>query len=344
MHELASELNIQWVSWLNSPRRFVAVSHLNPDGDAIGSSLGLKHLLEPMGHTVAVIMPSQSPHYMNWAPGFESILHADSDYESCCEWIAQADGIFCLDFGVLNRTKNLEDPIRQAKGIKINIDHHIDCEPFAQYNYRDVTASSTCELIYRLVRELQPTTSGSISKACATCLYAGLSTDTGSFRHRNTDAPTLRTAADLIEMGAEVEYINYGLYSRQSESRLRLTGFCLLERLSILSDLHTAYIKILAEDYDRFQVQPGDTEGLVNMALSVEGVNLGILMVERPDAVRMSFRSVGSFSANELAAQFGGGGHYNAAGARSLDSLEATEIKLLSLLQQYQSQLDYQPY
>lgn len=342
MPETENTGGADWLSWFKEPRKIVAVGHMNPDGDAIGSTLGLKHLLEPMGHRVSVIVPTETPGYMDWAPGFRTILNAETDLEACLQVISTADAIFCLDFGVLNRSKSLEGPIKESKAVKANIDHHIDFEPFAQFNYRDVSASSTCELVYRLALELGG--KSAVSANCATCLYAGLSTDTGSFRHRNADARTMRIAADLIELGADVEFINYGLYSRQSEDRLRLTGFCLLERLRVLSDLRTAYVTINAVDYDRFKVKPGDTEGIVNLALSVRGVNLGILLVERPDSVRLSFRSIGSFPANQLAAYFGGGGHYNAAGARSLESLDTTEIKLLNLLQQHQAQLDYDPF
>ena len=340
-----STTGLEWLDWLSVPRKLVAISHMNPDGDAIGSCLGLKHLLEPLAHQVSVIMPTQSPRYMNWAPGFGSILHADLHLEECSRLIEEAEGIFCLDFGVLDRTKSLEAVIRKAPGIVFNIDHHIDTEPFAQFAFCDTEASSTCELVYRLGTQLERQLERKlISSASATCLYAGLSTDTGSFRHRNTNSRTLRIAADLVESGASVEEINFGLYARQTESKVRLMGFCLQERLRVLPDLHTAFITLPATDYERFQVEPGDTEGLVNLALSIEGVNLGVLLVERPDNIRLSFRSFGSFPANELAAHFGGGGHFNAAGARNTDSLQATESKLLELLRRYRSQLDYQPF
>ncbi len=336
---------LEWLDWLSIPRKLVAISHMNPDGDAIGSCLGLKHLLEPLSHQVSVLMPTQSPRYMNWAPGFGSILHADNQFEECSRLIEEAEGIFCLDFGVLDRTKSLEAAIRRATGIVFNIDHHIDTEPFAHFAIYDTEASSTCELVYRMGKQLEHRLERRLfSSASATCLYAGLSTDTGSFRHRNTNSRTHRVAADLVELGASVEEINFGLYARQSESKLRLMGFCLQERLRVLPELHTALISLPAIDYERFQVEPGDTEGLVNLALSVEGVNLGVLLVERPDNIRLSFRSLGSFPANKLAAHFGGGGHFNAAGARSTDSLQVTEFRLLELLLSYRSLLDYQPF
>jgi len=315
---------------------------MNPDGDAIGSTLGLKHLLEPLGHEVQVVVPTPKPNYMNWAPGFNTIWDAFQNEKEVLNAIAEADAIFCMDFGVLSRAKSLEEPIAQAAGFKVNIDHHMDYEPFAQYEIRDIAASSTCELVYRMARLLPQ--KPHINADCANCLYAGISTDTGSFRHRNASAHTLRIAADLIEAGADVEFVNYGLYSCQTENRLRLTGFCLLERLKVLEQFKTAYISINAKEYEQFNIQPGDTEGLVNLALSVDGVNLGVLLVERPDSVRLSFRSMGKFPANQLAAHFNGGGHYNAAGGRSQESIETTEIKLLNLLQQYESQLNYKPF
>jgi bifunctional oligoribonuclease and PAP phosphatase NrnA len=327
---------------LQTPQKVVITTHLNPDGDAIGSSLGLYHYLVQQGHKVKVVLPNALPSFLNWLPGCEAVHYASSEFDLCAQFIREAEIIFGLDFGVLSRIRELEPVVSEVDAFKVNIDHHIEDDGFANLYYRDNRASSTAELIYRLIEDFGDIQQLTVNSAIA--IYCGLTTDTGSFRYSNTTPKTHQIVSHILQLGVDTAIINERLYSSYTEQRTRFVGYALFERLKILPELRTAYIKISLSDYVAFNIQPGDTEGLVNYTLSIGTVNFGILLVERPGMIRMSFRSKGQFAANEFAAHFEGGGHHNAAGGTSYTTLEETENKLLHLLQQYQQQLDYNPY
>ena len=327
---------------LREPANILITAHTNPDGDAIGSACGLRGFLDSFGHTLRALAPTRVPGYLQWIAGQDDIIISEYDPEPAKKAVEEADLIFCLDFGALSRLRSLEEPVRAAKAPKINIDHHREPEDFARYYLRDVGASSTAELVYRFIDKMGEL--NRLTPNIANALMTGLITDTGSFQHGNTTPAALRVTADLVERGGNMAYVNYSLFGNMSENRARMTGYSLYERLKVLPDFRTAYIGIPQRMYKNFEIKPGDTEGLVNFALSVEGANLGILMIEYPDHVRMSFRSTGQFSAAELAGHFNGGGHYNAAGGRSPLTLEETETRLLTFLQQYRDQLNYTPF
>lgn len=327
---------------LRLAKRVAVISHVRPDGDAIGSSLGLAHFLRERGHLVSVINPSDVPEFLRWLPGTDKILSGESEMTSVEAAVSTCEILFCLDFGMLLRTEHLEPLLRSYQGPMVNIDHHLENEDFTQLKYVDPTASSTCELVYRFIRELDP--GYKPSTKVATCLYTGLMTDTGSFRFNTTTPAVHRMAADLVEGGANVQAIHRNIYDNYSLTRTRLLGFCLAERLVVLPELNTAYIKLSREDQVRYDVQPGDTEGIVNYALGIRGINLGIILIEKDDHVKLSFRSVGKFSADHLASHFHGGGHYNAAGGKEYGDLGHTEAKLLHILPQMKEELNYEPY
>lgn len=328
---------------LREPASILIAAHTNPDGDAIGSAYALRHFLAPFGHKLKTLVPTHVPNYLKWIVGEDDILVSEyDDQERAKQAVAEADLIFCLDFGALSRLRGLEETVREAEAPKVNIDHHREPEDFAQYYLRDVNASSTAELIYRFIDKMDERER--ITPQIANALLTGLITDTGSFQHASTTPAAMRITAELVERGGNMAFVNYSLFHNMSERRTRMLGYSLYERLKVLPDFRTAYIGIPRRMYQNFEIKPGDTEGLVNFALGVEGVNLGVLMIEYPDHVRMSFRSTGQFSAADLAGQFNGGGHYNAAGGRSPLSLEETETRLLTFLQQYREQLDYVPY
>jgi bifunctional oligoribonuclease and PAP phosphatase NrnA len=323
------------------PQKVVIVVHTRPDGDAMGSGLGLMHYLRSRGHQAQLIVPSAVPDYLRWMPGAAESLVGETQPDACLAKLTQAGWLFCLDFGLLSRTEGTEALLKQFAGTIVNIDHHLENGGFAQYVLRDTAASSTCELVYRYIQGLEDNTLPVISPQIATCLYTGIMTDTGSFRFETTTPAVHRTIADLIEAGAAVQRIHRAVYDSYSESRTRLLGYCLSEKMRVLRDYQTAYITLTLAEQERFGVQPGDTEGIVNYALGIHGVNFGAIMIEYPEQVKMSFRSVGSFSAAAFASNFAGGGHYNAAGGKSTDALLDTEARFLSLLPQYQAQLVY---
>ncbi|HAA11588.1 MAG TPA: DHH family phosphoesterase [Cytophagales bacterium] len=331
----------QFQALLSTPKRVVITTHHKPDADALGSSLGLAGYLKQYNHQVTVITPTDYPTFLNWMEGNnEVVVFTNTGMETkAAELVADADIIFCLDFSSLDRINQLGELVRASSAKKVLIDHHRNPEDFAQFVEWDVEAAATAQLIYRLLCAMGDREK--ITPAIADCLYAGIMTDTGSFRHSNTSKEVHLVVAELIDLGANVNRVSQLIYDNGSLDRLRFMGYALSERLEVLPQYSTAYIAISAEDLMRFQIKTGDTEGLVNYALSIEGVCFAALITEREDGVKLSLRSVGDFSVSDLASKhFNGGGHKNAAGGRSDKSFTETLAYFESLLPQYQSLLD----
>jgi phosphoesterase RecJ-like protein len=305
-----------FIQKLSSPRKIVITTHVKPDADALGSSLGLANYLLKKGHEVTVITPSDYPYFLTWMKGNDAIL----------------------DFSVLNRVNELGEIIRQSSAFIVNIDHHQDPEDFAHHRLWSTQAAATCELVYELIVSLGD--KELIDKHIAACLYAGILTDTGGFRHPNTTKNVHLVVAELLEAGANATEIANLIYDSNSLNRLKFIGFAITRRLVVREDLHTAYFVIGKKDLKKYQSQTGDTEGLVNYALSLEGVKLAALFSEREDGVKISFRSSVDVAVNKFAAaHFGGGGHKNAAGGKSSLSLKKTVARFESLVQEYQEDL-----
>lgn len=324
---------------IQTPRNVLITTHQNPDADAIGSSLGLAGYLLKKGHRVTVITPTDYPDNLKWMAGNENVVAFDEKNRlSIAQSVADADVIFCLDFSALNRVREMEPMIRQSRARKVLIDHHLEPEAFADASFWDGRAAATAELIFRLIDQLGD--KDLIDVPMAECLYAGLMTDTGSFRHASTTGDVHRVAAELLDVGVEPSPIHRRIYDNISLEKLRFLGYVLNEKLVVLPEYKAAYITITADELQRFRSKVGDTEGMVNYALAVEGVVMGILLIDRGDEIKLSFRSVGDFSVRELAStHFSGGGHKNASGGRTTLSLEQTVQKLLDLLPRYQEQL-----
>jgi phosphoesterase RecJ-like protein len=328
---------------LNVSRRIVIVTHTRPDADALGSSLGLWGYLTQTGHNCTVITPSDYPGFLRWMPGSKMVHVVNRNQPESQiraeELIREAELIFCLDFSNLKRIDTLELPVRNASGVKVMVDHHLEPETFSDFDFWDVTSAATASLILKLIEDLSG--KAYIGKAIANCLYAGLMTDTGGFRHSNTGAHEFNVAARLIQYGAEPSKVASAVYDSNSLNRLQLTGYVLCNKLTVLPEFHTAYMCITRAELDRFKAQTGDTEGLVNYGLSIEGVKLAVLMHDRDGEVKMSLRSTGNFSVNEMSRKhFKGGGHRNAAGGSSSESLEETLKKLISILPEYRDELN----
>jgi len=324
---------------LEEPKRIVIVPHVNPDADALGSSLGMASVLKKKGHEVTVISPTDYPSFLHWMKGNdEVIVYNQGNEQKADKIIEETDIIFCLDFCSLNRTDKMEHPLRQAKATKVLIDHHHGKEDFADFEYWDNKSAATCELIYQLLVDMGERQL--LDKHTAEALYAGIMTDTGSFRHPNTTKHVHEVVAALIGLGADVSKVSKLVYDNNSLNRLKFIGFALSERLEVLSEFNTAYFAISADDLSNFSSRTGDTEGLVNYALSIGGITMAAIIIERDDAVKLSFRSVGDFAVNELAAKhFEGGGHKNAAGGISRIGMKETVDKFLNLLPEYKKQL-----
>lgn len=333
--------NIQlFKAFMGQTRQVVIITHHKPDADALGSSLGLAGYLKKKGHSVAVVTPSDYPEFLHWMPGNDEVLAFDkTNQKQITDRINQAEIIFCLDFSALKRVQDLTEVLRNAPGKKVMIDHHLEPEDFAEFVKWDVQSASTAQLIYKLIHELGD--ESLIDANIADCLYAGLMTDTGSFRHSNTHHEEFAVAGELVRLGADPSKVSKLIYDTNTLERLRLMGFVLSEKLKVLPEYRTAYMTLSADELKRLGSQTGDTEGLVNYGLSIKGIRLSVMIHERKDSVKLSLRSLGEFSVNEMARKhFEGGGHRNASGGSSSLSLDQTLQKFLSILPEYKEQLN----
>lgn len=335
--------NIQaFKALIDVPGRMVIITHFKPDADALGSSLGLAGFLKKKGHEVTVITPSDYPAFLSWMHGNSEVVALSNESrepeKKAKTAIAAADAIFCLDFSSLKRIEDLEESVRKALGKKILIDHHLEPDQFADFVQWDARAASTAGLVFQLIEQIDE--KQLIDANIANCLYAGVMTDTGGFRHSNTTQTEFLVASELTGLGANPSYVAKQIYDTNSLERLKLTGFVLSKKLQVVPDYHTAYITLTSDELKQFSSQTGDTEGLVNYGLSIKGIKLSVLMYDRKEEIKLSFRSLGDFSVNEMAKKyFEGGGHKNASGGTSRLSLEATLQRFLKILPEYKLQL-----
>ncbi|TYB77047.1 DHH family phosphoesterase [Bizionia myxarmorum] len=324
---------------LQTPKKMVIVPHKNPDGDAIGSTLGLYHYLKMHNQDAVVIAPNDYPEFLKWMPGEDTVLKYDSNTANCDMLIENADVIFTLDFNALNRTGDMEQALKASKGLKIMIDHHQQPDDYATYMYSDVRMSSTCEMVYNFIDMLGD--KALINPDIATCLYTGIMTDTGSFRFASTTSETHRVTAHLIESGAEHSEIHNAVMDANSFERMQLLG-CALTNLKVIPESKTAYISLTQDELNHYNYRKGDTEGFVNYALSLQNIIFAAIFIEdkQNNIIKISLRSKGDFSVNEFArSHFEGGGHTNAAGGKSDLNLQETVEKFISILPSYNEAL-----
>jgi phosphoesterase RecJ-like protein len=325
---------------LSTPQKIVITTHQRPDADALGSSLGLMLYLQKKGHIVTVITPTDYPNFLKWMKSNdEVVIYGDETKSLSADLISDANLIFCLDFSALSRIDELGDLVRDAPADKVLIDHHLEPEDFAKFRSWDTNAAATAELVYDFIIDLNDELL--IDKDIAECLYGGILTDTGSFKHPNVTQHVFEVCSDLVAKGADSSKVSKLIYDTNSEDRLRLLGYSLSEKLKVLPEYNTAYFALSAEEMKSFNAQAGDTEGLVNYALSIGGIKMAALIKDSHGVIKMSFRSVGDFSVNEFArAHFNGGGHKNAAGGRGDSDLEGVVSKFENLLKDYKQKLN----
>lgn len=309
-----SESSISYLKKLLGEKSDVLITtHYNPDGDAIGSSLALFHFLLSQGIDAKVLVPNELPSFLEWMPGIDQvIIYMDNTWLGN-KIIQEADLIFCVDYNALNRVKLFTDELRSSSATRIIIDHHIQPENEFDLVFSVVGVSSTAELLYQILDEAG--FAQSITREMAECFFVGIMTDTGSFSFACNRPETFEIAAKLIKTGMDVERVHRMVYDTYSESRMRLLGHCLGSNMKVLPEYATAYIWLTKDDLEKYDYKQGDTEGVVNYALSIQNVAVAALFTERGDRIRVSLRSKGGFSVNEFArAHFNGGGHRNAAG------------------------------
>jgi phosphoesterase RecJ-like protein len=333
------QLISQFFPLLSQPKQIVITMHQKPDGDAMGSTLGLYHFLHNRGHQVTVISPTNWADFLEWLPGIESVINFEGYREKCLSILDKADILFCLDFNIFHRTKHLAPFLASAKAIKVLIDHHEQPdEPNFDYGISDTGKSSTCEMVYDFIIEAGGREE--LTQEIATCLYTGTMTDTGSFRFPSTKASVHRMVAELKETGFDHSQVHNHIYDNFLESRLRFIGFALLNRMEVLYEYNTAIMYIHQSDLQKYHIKTGDTEGLVNYLLTIKGIRFGAIVIDRTEERKWSFRSKGGFDVNQFARNhFEGGGHANASGGRSSDSVEKTVEHFKQVIQEYKNQL-----
>ena len=324
---------------LDKPMKIAITTHQKPDADAMGSSLGLYNFLIQFGHQVTVVSPTNWANWVNWMPGSKKVLDYEMQKQKAEAVLDEADWLFCLDFNHYNRTKNLAPKLALLKCTKILIDHHEEPdEQSFDYGFSDASRSSTCELIYDFI--LASGHKNKITPEVAECIYAGVVADTGSFRFPSVSANVHRLVADLKDKGLLHTPVHEALFDNFLENRLRFIGNVLLDRMEIFYEYNTALIAIPKSDLLKYNMKTGDTEGLVNYPMSIQGMKLVALVIDRDEERKWSFRRKGDFDCNAFARKyFEGGGHFNASGGRSSDSLAETVKKFKQAMKENESLL-----
>ena len=325
---------------LSVPKKIVIVSHRNPDGDAYGASLALYHYLLKFDHSVTVVSPNDAPDFLKWLPAQDKIVIFEKEVKRGAKLLEDAEIVFTLDFNALHRVgPKMLIPLERISPVFIMIDHHQQPDDYAKYAFVDPQTCSTSQLIYEFVEKLDHL--DYLDQVIATCIYTGILTDTGSFRFPSTTSLTHRIVANLLDLGANNSEIYNQIHNVNTYNRVQLLGRA-LKNLKVLKEYHTAYITLSQRDLRDFNFKKGDTEGFVNYALSVENIIFAAIFIEdkKQGIVKISLRSTGDFSVNQFSRNhFNGGGHINAAGGRSEESLNKTVEKFINILPTYQTEL-----
>lgn len=318
---------------LATPKRIAIIPHRNPDGDAMGSTLGLYHILKQLQHDVVVIAPNEFPDFLAWLPESDKVMVFERSFDKCKALLENAELIFTLDFNALHRTgEQMEKLLKTLTATSVMIDHHQAPDGYATYTFSDTAYGSTCQMVYDFIYQLGY--ENLLNKTVATCLYTGIVTDSGGFRFPKTTSATHKCVADLIDRGINNSEIHNLLFDDSTYNRLLLLGKA-LQNLKILNEYKTSYITLSQDELNAFGHQKGDTEGIVNYGLSIKGINFTAIFIENKEEgiVKISFRSQGAFDVNQFArTYFEGGGHVNAAGGKSFLTLEETVQKFIAIL------------
>ncbi len=318
--------------------RITLISHQSPDGDAIGSVLALYHFLKnEYNKDIRALVPDDFPDFLAWIPSSKDITICFKNLNKAKNIIATSDLIFCLDFNHTSRIECVKDEVLKSNAVKVLIDHHPNPEKFADYTLSETKVSSTSELLYRVIVKLN----GRITHEIASCLFTGIMTDTGGFSHNSSNPGTFEIVSDLLETGINKNQIFDNIYNNFTADRMRLMGYCLHEKMKFFPEYKTAYISISQKELKGFNFQTGDTEGFVNLPLAIKGVVFSALFIEKDNLVKTSFRSKGNFAVNNFSKKhFNGGGHTNAAGGESYNTMKETLEKFESLLPDYRKEIN----
>ncbi len=317
----------------SSSENILIISHINPDGDSVGAQLALYHYFKANGKNVSLMAPNNLQEFLKWMDGADQINIFIKDRKKSRMLIEKADLIVLLDFNQSNRLGEAEDFVIASEAKKVVIDHHLDPHNFADMTISDPSKCSTSELVYELVCEINGVKF--MNRSYAEALYVGIITDTGNFEHGSYSSRTFRIVADLLDSGIIKEKIINLIYNNFSSDRIRLLGFALNQRMVVIPEFRTAYIYLSKNDLKEYNHIKGDTEGFVNIPLSIKGIDFSALFIEKDNFIKLSFRSKGSFPSNEFASlYFSGGGHLNASGGEFTDTLDNTIAYFLKVLKE----------
>ncbi len=317
----------------SSSENILIICHINPDGDAVGAQLALYHYFKAKGKNVSLLAPNHLQEFLKWLDGADQINVFIKDRKKSRILIDKADLIVMLDFNHPGRLGEAEDSVTASKAKKVVIDHHLDPENFADLIISDPGKCSTSELVHELICEING--EEFMNRSYAEALYVGIITDTGNFEHGAYSSRTFRIVADLLDSGIVKEKIINLIYNNFSSDRIRLQGFALNQRMVVIPEFKTAYIYLSKDDMKAYNHVKGDTEGFVNMPLSIKGINFSALFIEKDNFIKLSFRSKGQFPSNEFASlYFSGGGHLNASGGEYTDTLDNTIAYFLQVLKE----------
>lgn len=319
--------------------RIVLVCHVAPDGDAMGSTLGMWHILKAMGKRPAVITPDVPTHTLSFLPGAREVMPVTRYTDRAMVHIQAADLIICLDFNALMRIDKMQPMIEASQAPKVLIDHHLGPEEFADVIISRPQSSSTCYLLYEVIREAG--WECFMSREAAECLYCGMMTDTGNFSFNSNDPELYIDIARLLGHGINKDYIYKMACDTRTVDQLRLNAYALDRNLTVYPAHRAAVITLDQDELKMFNYKKGDTEGLVNQPLSVPDIVYSIfLRQDNPEFVKVSMRSKGDFPVNLMCEKyFGGGGHKNAAGGEQHCSLAEVLVKLEKVMADFDQYL-----
>ena len=320
---------VQSRRFIDNANKILLTGHISPDGDSLGATLGLYHLLKQLGKDVTVMVPNRYPSFFNWMPGIDKVFIMEENKTEAVKIIKESDVIFCIDYNTLDRVNGMKPLIEQSKAKKVMIDHHLDPNINCDVVISHPEISSASELVFRFMCRMG--FYQEVSLESAECIYTGMMTDTGGFTYNSNNPEIYIIIKALLEKGVDKDAIYNKVFHTYSEDRLRLLGYC-LNKMEIIPECNAAIIVLTQEELHRFNYKVGDTEGIVNMPLQIENVNKSVLVREDKTQIKLSFRSQGDVAVNIMAEQFGGGGHKNAAGGESTQSMAETLDKLRRVL------------
>lgn len=329
-----------FTKWFNRADKIVIVSHVSPDGDAIGSSLGLYHFLLSQDKDVNVIVPNVFPDFLKWMPGSKDILLYDRYKDFADKLIREADVICCLDFNALKRIEDMAGSVAASPARKMMLDHHLHPEEFCRITISHPEISSASELVFRLICRMGYF--GDISRECAECIYTGMMTDTGGFTYNSNNREIYFIISELLSKGIDKDAIYRKVYNTYSESRLRLMGY-VLSNMRVYREYNSALISLTKDEQGKFDYIKGDSEGFVNIPLTIKNVCFSCFLREDTEKrmIKISLRSVGSFPCNRLAAEyFSGGGHLNASGGEFYGTMDEAVKVFEEALEKYKPLLN----